>query len=132
MRNTVGLLPIGEKVELGVLRDGKKRNIKAAIGEPQAEKKDAEAMHKRLEGAVLGELEENHPLFGKVDGVIVVDINQGTPASISGLRKNDVITSVNRIRVKNLQDIEKAIGKNGNALLLNIRRGNGALFLLMQ
>ncbi len=132
LRNTVGLLPIGEKVELGILRDGKPRSIKAVIGEPQAEKKKAESLHKRLEGAVLGELAESHPLFGKVDGVIVVDVDQGSAAWVSGLRKNDVVTSVNRMRVKNLEDFENAIGKNGDALLLNIRRGNGALFLLLQ
>jgi len=132
LRNTVGLLPIGEKVDLGVLRDGKQRSIKAVIGEPQAEKKNAEALHKRLEGAVLGELEESHPLFGKVEGVIVLDVTQGSPAWISGLRKNDVVTSVNRMGVKNLEDFEKAIGKRTDALLLNIRRGNGALFLLLQ
>jgi len=132
LRNTVGLLPIGEKIELGVLRDGKLRTIKAVIGEPQAEKKKAASLHKRLDGAVLGELEENHPLFGKIEGVIVVDIKQGSPAWVSGLRKNDAVTSVNRMPVKNLGDFEKAIGKNGDGLLLNIRRGNGALFLLLQ
>jgi serine protease Do/serine protease DegQ len=132
LRNSVGLMPIGKEVELGVLRDGKKMTINAVIGEPQAEKQSAKALHERLEGAVLGELEENHPLFGKVDGVIVLDIQDGSPASASGLRKDDVITSVNRIGVKNLNDLKKAVSTNAKGLLLNIRRGNGALFLLLQ
>jgi serine protease Do/serine protease DegQ len=132
LRNSVGLLPIGKEVELGVLRDGKLRTIDAVIGEPQMEKQNAKALHQRLEGAVLGELEENHPLFGKVDGVVVIEVNQGTPAWTSGLRKNDVITSANRKAVKNLEDLKKAVNSKDRGILLNIRRGNGALFLLLQ
>ncbi len=132
LRNKVGLLPIGKEVELGVLRDGKLRTIDAVIGEPQLEKQQAKALHQRLEGAVLGELEENHPLFGKVDGVVVLDVQQGTPAWTSGLRKNDVITSANRKSVKSLADLKKAVGSKDRGILLNIRRGNGALFLLLQ
>lgn len=132
LRNSVGLMAIGKEVELGVLRDGKKMTIDAVIGEPQAEKQSAKALHERLEGAVLGELPESNPLFGKVGGVIVLDIQKGSPAWSSGLRKDDVITSVNRISVKDLADLKKAVSKKGKGLLLNIRRGNGALFLLLQ
>jgi serine protease Do/serine protease DegQ len=132
LRNSVGLLPIGKEVELGVLRDGKLRTIDAVIGEPQMEKQNAKALHHRLEGAVLGELEENHPLFGKVNGVVVIDVKQGTPAWTSGLRKNDVITSANRKGVQSLEDLKNAVSSKDRGILLNIRRGNGALFLLLQ
>jgi len=132
LRNIVGMLPIGEKIKLGVIRKGKKRMITAYIGKPQAKKKNANTLHKRLDGAVLGELEDNHPLFGKVDGVVILTIKPGSPAWSAGLRKNDIITSVNQVRIKNLKGMKKAIKRRSNGLLLNIRRGNGALFLLLQ
>lgn len=132
LRNAVGLLSIGKKVELGVIREGKERKIKAVIGEPQAEKQEAATLHKKLEGATLGELAETHALFGKIQGVIVLDVDQGSAAWSAGLRKNDIITSVNRKPVKNLKEFDKAVNGKDNRLLLNIRRGNGALFLLLQ
>ncbi len=132
LRNTVGLLPIGQKIELEIIRDGRKKSISAVIGEPQAKKQNAETLHKRLKGAVLGELTENHPLFGKVGGIVILEVNPNTAAWSSGLRKGDVITSVNRMHIKNLKDFKKALKRSNNGILLNIRRGNGALFLLLQ
>jgi len=132
LRNTVGLLPIGKKVALGIIRDGKSININAVIGEPQEEKQAAEDLHERLKGAVLGELEENHPLFGKVEGVVILSITPNSPAGHAGLQKADVITSINRTPVKNLKDLKAAVKQKNNGILLNIRRGNGGLYLLLQ
>jgi len=132
LRNTVGLLTIGQTVKLGVIRNGKQITIDAVIGEPQEEKQSAEALHTRLEGAVLGELEENHPLFGKVDGVVILSVKPGSSANSAGLRKGDVITSINRVPVKNLKDLKTAIKEKSSGILLNIRRGNGGLYLLLQ
>jgi len=132
LRNTVGLLAIGKTVRLKVLRDGKRLKIDAVIGEPQVEKQKAETLNKRLEGAVLGELEENHPLHGKVEGILVLEVKAHSPAWSAGLRKNDIITSINRKQVKNLDDVKDAIKDKKAGILMNIRRGNGALFLLLQ
>lgn len=132
LRNMVGLLTIGKKVKLAVLRDGKRLNIDTTIGAPQLEKQKAEALNKNLEGAVLGELEENHPLYGKVEGIIVVEVKAHSAAWSAGLRKNDIITSINRQPVKNLGDVKATIKDKKDSILMNIRRGNGALFLLLQ
>jgi serine protease Do/serine protease DegQ len=132
LRNMIGLLPIGQKVDLELIRDGKKMNITAKIGEPQQEKQEAKELNKRLEGAVLGELDEGNPMYGKVHGVLVVDVTANSPAWVAGLRKGDIITSVNRIPVNNLAEMKSALNKGRNGILMNIRRGNGALFLLLQ
>jgi len=132
LRNMIGLLPIGQKVDLELIRDGKQMNITAKIGEPQQEKQEAKELNKRLEGAVLGELDEGNPMYGKVHGVLVVDVTANSPAWVAGLRKGDIITSVNRIPVNNLAEMKSALNKGRNGILMNIRRGNGALFLLLQ
>jgi len=48
------------------------------------------------------------------------------------LHKGDVIVSVNRRTVTNLEEFRRAAQGNGGGLLLNIRRGDGALFILIQ
>ena len=61
-----------------------------------------------------------------------MDLAPGSPAWAAGLRKDDVIVSVNRRPVESLADFQKAARGNNRGLLLNIRRGDGALFILIQ
>ena len=88
-------------------------------------------MHPRLEGASLGPIEGEHPLAGKVEGVLVQNVEQRSPAARSGLRPGDVITSVNRVAIGSVEDFRRA-ADGAAQLLLHVRRGNGALFLVIQ
>ena len=55
LRNTIGLLRIGEKVEIGLIREGKPRRVTAVIGERDGADGDGAAqIHPALEGAALG------------------------------------------------------------------------------
>lgn len=132
IRNAIGLIRIGQRVKLGIIRDGKEKTISAVIGEPETASMEAKELHRHLAGASLGNIEEDHPLYGKVAGVVVYEVESGSAAMSAGLRKGDIITSVNRVSIKDVGELKKALKGNSKALLLNIRRGNGALFLLIQ
>jgi serine protease DegQ len=117
LRNNIGLLSIGEKVEIGLMRDGKPRRVTALIGERSDSPPEAAAqIHPALEGTALA----NAPSNG---GVIVQAVQENSPAAASGLRANDVITAVGRTRVTNLDQLRAAV-KNTNTFLVTIRRGN--------
>ncbi len=131
VRNTIGLIRVGSRVELKILRDGKERIIRATIGEERHAEIKGDELHPYLAGAILGNIGENSPLYERVKGVVVVDISPGSRAWQAGLRKGDVITSANRRPVANLKQLRKAV-KNKDSLLLNIQRGNVALFLLLR
>ena len=49
LRNKVGMAPVGEKVELSILRDGKKKDVTAVISESSRETAGGEAVSKFLE-----------------------------------------------------------------------------------
>ena len=132
IRNAIGLVRIGQRVNLKVIRDGKTRIVSAVIAEPETAKIKATELHRHLAGSSLGNIEENHPLYGKVKGVLIYDVERGSAAMSAGLRKGDIITSVNRKNISNLKELKKLLKKNGKTLLLNIRRGNGAMFLFIQ
>ncbi len=132
LRNAVGLMRVGEKVTLEVIRDGRQRTVKAPIAEPQRTSAEAAGLSKLLSGAMLGMIEPDHPLAGKVEGVEVIDVKRGSPAARAGLRPGDIIVSVNRQPVKTVEDVRRAARKGGRGILLNIRRGNSALFLVIQ
>ncbi len=132
LRNAVGLLRVGEKVRLTIIRDGRERTIKVRISKPERTTVQADDLSKQLSGAVLGAIDENHPLAGKVEGVAVISVKRGSPAARAGIRKGDIIVSVNRQPVKSIADVRRAVKAGKRGILLNIRRGNGALFIVIQ
>jgi len=132
LRNAIGLLRVGSDVTLKILHKGEQREMHVLISAPKQTKVDAGHLDKGLSGAKLGAIEPSHPLAGQVKGVEVLDVEEGSPAWMAGLRKGDIIVSVNRQPVESTGDIEAALKKGGHGILLNIRRGEGALFILIR
>ena len=126
LRNAVGVRKIGDTLTLTVVRDGRKRTIKSRIGEPsQLVAGKDEAVHQFLEGASLKEADDK-------DGVLVSEIEQGTAAARSGLRPGDVIVSANKQRVKTIAELRKAVKDSDKRLLLQVKRGRAALYIVIQ
>lgn len=128
LRNAIGLIRAGEQVGLEIWREGRQRSMHAAISEP--EQVEAALLSELLGGATLGELEPGHPLEGR--GVLIKRVEPGSPAARAGLRAGDLISSVNRREVATIKDFQKAAGAARGELLLNIRRGNRAFFLMLR
>jgi Do/DeqQ family serine protease len=128
LRNTIGMKRSGETVELEILRDGRKRTVKAKLGEQTTPVVvSAEEIHPGLQGAELETLDASSPRYEGEAGVLVANVEPGSPAAQRGLRPGDVITAVNRRKVTNLGEFQQHA--QGQSLLLNIRRGNAHLLL---
>lgn len=130
VRVRVGLLRIGQQVEMRILRDNKARTLKATIAPIELSTIQGDKLHPRLTGAVLANVSEQ-TVRGTVQGVVVVEVAQHSPAQRAGLREGDVISQANRQAISDLDGLSKAV-KPREGLLLNIRRGNGAMFLMLQ
>jgi Do/DeqQ family serine protease len=132
LRNVIGLLRVGTRVILGVLRKGKHIMLQAVIADMRASSAAAGTMSEHLSGALLGAITDNHSLAGRVDGVQVLEVERGSRAWSAGLREDDIIVSVNRQPVSSLDAVAAAARSDPNALLLNIRRGDGALYIVIR
>src|SRR6202166_540124 len=115
LRNTIGMLRVGDKVEIGLLRGGTARKLTALIAErSDVETANAVDINKGLEGAELADAPDG--------GVLVKTVQEGSPAAQNGLRANDLIVGVGRTPVANTKAFKEA-AKNANVLVLNVRRG---------
>jgi len=130
VRNRIGLLRIGEKVQMKILRDGKPRTIRAVVEEPELVSIEGEKLHPRLAGALLANVVEE-TVKGRIEGVAVADVAPGSPAMQAGLRQGDVIAQANRQAVSDINSLKAAI-TDSDALLLNVQRRGGALFILLR
>jgi S1-C subfamily serine protease len=122
LRNAIGMLHVGDKVEIGLLRDGKPRKVTASIAERgEVESAGAADINKGLDGAELADA-----LDGA--GVLVKSLQEGSSAAAAGLRVNDIIVGVGRTPVTNLKGFRDA-AKGATVLLLRVRRGGETILV---
>jgi len=129
LRNVIGLLRIGQQVELQLIRDSRPLTISALIGQSQQQNVDGGRLSPYLRGAQLKNLQQESRR-GK-QGVVISKLQTNSRAAHNGLREGDVIVSANRQAVHNLKQLKSAVSRS-KSLLLNLHRGNQALFLLIQ
>lgn len=130
LRNTIGLMVVGQEVELSIIRDGDEKTLSAEVKQTRQAETNG-TVHPKLSGATFGDIEEGSPYYGRVEGVMVYSVKRGSPAWNAGLRAEDLITSVNRQPVKSLEAFKPMV-QNADQLLLNIVRGRQAMFLLLK
>ena len=123
LRSKIGLLSINERVTFEIIREKKRKRLTATLSDRVAGRPDV--VNTLLKGVVIEEIEPNQPYYNQ--GVIVTRIEQGSSAWIGGLRQGDVITSVNRRPVPNLDVFLQEVDRKNNRLLfLIIRQGRSA------
>ncbi len=132
LRAKVSLLPVGDKVDLTVLRDGKQNDVTVTLGELPEENESGQVQapsqgtQEGLEGVTVRNLNERMRQMAQVpdeiEGVLVTDVGEQSAAFREGLRQGDVITQINREKVTDTDDYKSMIDKapEGRPLLLRV------------
>lgn len=126
-RAEIGTLPVGSKITLGLLRDGKPVKVEVTLEQSSQTQVDSGNLYTGIEGAELS----NSDVNGK-KGVKVDSVKPGTAAARIGLKKGDIIMGVNQQPVQNLGELRKILDTKPSVLALSIQRGDTSLYLLMQ
>ena len=132
LRNAVGLMRVGEKVDLKVMREGKMRNVTVVIGKDTDQASAGADLHPSLAGGVFAPLDDAAAKSAQTKGIRVQAVAPGSPAARSGLRPEDIVIAVNRQPIADMAEFQKLAGVKEGQLLLHIQRGNGALFLIIR
>lgn len=125
-RAEIGTLPVGTKMALGIIRDGKPVTIDVTLEQSSQDQVDSSNIYAGIEGAELSNS------IDKVKGVKVEKVKPGSAAARIGLKKGDVIMGVNQQPINNLGELRKVLDSKPSVLALNIQRGDATLYLLMQ
>ena len=130
LRNVIGLARADEEIELTYIRDRKSFNKKIRIRAVVAESGRGIQISESFEGARLEDVADSSSQSGQ-PGIRVVEVASGSAAWQAGLRSGDIILSVNRQWVFSLDDLVQIVNGRTSGLLLNIQRGESALFLVI-
>jgi len=130
LQNVIGLARADEEIELTYIRDRKSFNKKIRIRAVVAESGRGIQISESFEGARLEDVDDSSSQNGQ-PGIRVVEVTSGSAAWQSGLRSGDIILSVNRQWVFSLEDLVQIVNGRTSGLLLNIQRGESALFLVI-
>jgi len=127
LRAEVGSLPVGTKLALGVIRDGKPVNVTLELQQSRQDNVSSATIYAGIEGAEL-----SNSVSDGQKGIHVDAVKAGSTAARIGLRKGDVILGVNQQSIANLGELRKVLDTKPAVLALNIKRGNAILYLLAQ
>ncbi|MEJ2137453.1 MAG: DegQ family serine endoprotease [Desulfofustis sp.] len=136
----VAATPVGEKVELTVLRDGKEKQLTVTVGELVDDNSllgKSDGASKGKWGLQLHDLDEKIAEQLRVDareGVAIVGVEPGSAAAEAGLRKGDVIVEVNRQAVDSVDAVKEQLrdAEDKDKLLLLVQRDKGKFYVPLE
>lgn len=132
----IASLHVGEKAMIKALRDGKEISFQATVAE-RTEKAET-ALAKQAGGEYFGiSVQEITKDIAKQLGIpqdaglIVTDVEEGSPADDVGIQPQDIIAQVNKTKVTSIKqynaEMSKAVQKKGVMLL--VKRGKSNFFV---
>ena len=140
----VGSSKVGKTVIIGIMRDGKKIEIKVKLGrfeeaEASARKQQQSPSIEIISGLAISiindKVRSEFQLDEELKGVIILDIDPDSKAAEKGLMIGDVVVEVGQKLVQTPEDFQKQLNvskdKGRTAALLLVKRGQQELFVAL-
>ena len=127
LRNRLGLVPVGESLDLRVARGAEERVVRVRIAEVEAGGIAGAETVPQLAGAALANAERAAGA-NKEPVIYVSRVEPGSTAFRLGLRGGDLIVGVNRRRIGTVAELAAAL-RGGERTALNLLRGDTLLNL---
>jgi serine protease Do len=133
----VASTPIGKTVGVEIMRENQPMKLQIKTEELKDETEAAPAGEARpylgMEVREINpELAKNYGL-ARTSGIIVVEVESGSPAAEAGLSPGDIIIEVDRKPVSNLETFKRLLAefKEGDTILFLIDRGGMTIFVTL-
>lgn len=133
--------PIGSKVKVTIVREGRKKELSVTIKElkDEEEKVSEEVVSEESSLGII--VQDLTPEIARAldieatNGVVVSSVEPDSPAARAQLRRGDIVLEVNSKEVKSPKDFQESIKdtlKEEKPILLLVRRGKTTLFFTIK
>ena len=136
LQRTVAEAGIGKIVKIAIVRDGKALELSIALASAdnapkQRPRVERGGQQQEGEADQLGLVVENAEQGG---GVVVVDAVRGGIAAEAGIKRGDVIVSINRKRTPTKSEYARVIqqASQGGRLTILVRRGDASIYFALR
>ncbi|HXE97394.1 MAG TPA: DegQ family serine endoprotease [Dongiaceae bacterium] len=126
---------VGKSAKISIFRDGKalelSMTLASADSAPKRQREERSERRQEGEADQLGLVVENAEQGG---GVAVVDVARDGIAAEAGIKRGDVIVSINRKRTANTAEYSRAIQQavRGSNLTILVRRGEASIYFALR
>src|SRR5262249_37344397 len=126
---------IGGSARLGIVRAGKEMAVNVALETaPDAPRDELLiASSSPFQGARVSNLSpvlaEELQLDASAQGVVIVDVANGSPAQSLGFQRGDLVLSVNNAKVAKTRDLERIAGQQSRIWRITFMRGGQQQFM---
>jgi len=133
---TIAGRQVGQKMKLKAIRDGKEMTFQVIVAERKDNLAVSESSGKGFFGITASDItpEMARQMGIAREGVMVSEVQSGSPADEVGIQPQDIIVQVNRVKISSLRDytkeMMKAAQKKGVTLL--IKRGRSSFFVALR
>ena len=127
---------INSEVNLQIIRNNKELTLKTVLTTRKEEKATGQLKLNGINfGNITGNIIDKYELENNITGVVVIAASKHSAWARLGIKKGDVITSINQQKIANINDVERIFeqakkDKKKNILFL-IHRKNMSVFLAM-
>jgi serine protease Do len=135
---TIASFHVGDSIEVKVLRDGQEKTVNIAVTESNDRSEiasssgSADNFGMTVQNIKPG-IAKRYGVEG-TGGVIVVNVNEGSQADLKGIRPQDIILQVNKVKISSVEDYMQKMSKvnAGYNVLLLIKRGKAKYFVSLR
>jgi len=139
-RRTIAAIAPKEKAKLLIFREGKTRTITVTVeelpdengqvGSTEAPEATPEKYGLDIQN-VTPEIANRFNLE-KTDGIIIAEVQQGSPAAEAGLQPGMIIVEINRKKVNNTREFMAELKRSDKGVLLRVKSERGTFFVTLK
>jgi serine protease Do len=134
----VASTPVGKTAAVEVIRKGQEKSLQVKIGQLEEEKpsqivSEAKPNLGMTVEQITPELARNFGL-SEERGLVVVQVEENTPAAEAGIAPGDIIMEVEQVPLKDIEQYNRTIGayKEGDTVLFLVNRQGATLYLTLK
>ena len=129
--------PLGGSAQLGLVRSGKDINVAVALQSAPDTPHDELVIKSRspFQGAKVANLSpalaDDLRLDTATEGVVIIDVSNGSPAQSLGFQRGDLVVSVNNQKIDKTRDLERATVQPARTWRITIMRGGQQMSVML-